>query len=468
MRSIAQKLLRRFTASRPLQWMRSAFADQRGNVLILTALTMPALLAMSGLAFEGASWYQTKRAMQNAADTAAVAAATNNGASYISEARAVTAQYGFQNGVDNTTVTVSNTVTCPVSGSTCYSVSITKSLPLYFTKLIGYSGNVVISGSPGQQIASIAVAVEGTAPREYCILALATSVGASEGIRTNGAPTSDLNGCSVMSNTNAKCNGHNLNATYGDAHGTSNGCGTKQTSNLPVVSDPYSGLASNIPANNCNNYQTTQISGSYSWTGNTPFCGSVQLTGDVTLTGSNVAIIIYNGNLDTNGYTIRTATGASATIIFSGDNTSAAHAPINGSSNGNGNGGNGNGNGNGGNSNSGGGGSGTIDITAPTTGSWKGIALYQNPNLTNGVDISEAGNKPAWNITGLVYLPHSSVTFSGIVNKSSNGAACFALVVDNITINGTGKILAGAQGSCASAGLTLPTGQISSRGRLVS
>jgi Flp pilus assembly protein TadG len=452
MRSIAQKLLRRFTASRPLRWMRSTFADQRGNVLILTALTMPALLAMSGLAFEGASWYQAKRAMQNAADTAAVAAATNNGASYISEARAVTAQYGFQNGADNTTVTVSNTVTCPVSGSTCYSVSITKSLPLYFTKLIGYSGNVTISGSPGQQIASIAVAVEGTSPREYCILALATS-GDTQALRTNGAPKADLTGCSVMSNSDAQCNGHDLKATYGDAHGTSSGCGGKQTSGVPTVSDSYSGLASNIPFNTCTSYpqapskhkdpdlpSSNELSGSYNWSGNVQLCGDIQLTGDVTLTGSNAVVVIRNGRLDTNGYTIKTASGASATIVFSGDNTSGyTHAPT---------------------------GKGTIDIAAPTTGNWKGVALYQDPGLTNGVDISEAGNSPTWNITGLVYLPHASVTFSGAVNKSSNGLSCFAMVVDNITINGTGSIL--SQGQCASAGLTLPTGQISSRGRLVS
>jgi Flp pilus assembly protein TadG len=444
MRPTVQKLLQKLAASRPLRRMRSAFADQRGNVLILTALTMPALLAMSGLAFEGASWYQTKRAMQNAADTAAVAAATNNGASYISEARAVTAQYGFQNGVDNTTVTVSNTVTCPVSGSTCYSVSISKSLPLYFTKLIGYSGNVVISGSPGQQIASIAVAVEGTSPREYCILALATS-GDTQALRTNGAPKADLTGCSVMSNSDAQCNGHDLKATYGDAHGTSSGCGGTQTSGVPTVADSYSGLASNIPTNTCSSYSTTQISGSYSWTGNKIFCGNVQLTNDVTLTGSNVVIIIYNGNLDTKGKTIKTASGASATIVFAGDNTSSTHAPMD-SSNGNK--------------------AGTIDIAAPTTGNWKGVAIYQAPSLTTGVDISAAGNSPTWNITGLVYLPHASVTFSGAVNKSSNGLSCFAMVVDNITINGTGSIL--SQGQCASAGLTLPTGQISSRGRLVS
>jgi hypothetical protein len=50
------------------------------------------------------------------------------------------------------------------------------------------------------------------------------------------------------------------------------------------------------------------------------------------------------------------------------------------------------------------------------------------------------------------------VTFSGAVNKSSNGSSCFALVVDNITINGTGDIL--AKGGCVAAGLNLPTNTV--------
>jgi hypothetical protein len=92
----------------------------------------------------------------------------------------------------------------------------------------------------------------------------------------------------------------------------------------------------------------------------------------------------------------------------------------------------------------------------------KGVAIYQDPTLTTGVDIAAAGNSPTWDITGLVYLPHSSVTFSGAVNKSSNGASRFALVVDNITINGTGDIL--AKGGCAAAGLNLPTATVGTVG----
>jgi Flp pilus assembly protein TadG len=433
--------------SAPTCWLHSACLDQRGNVLILTALALPTMLGLGGLAFEGANWYQTKRAMQNAADAAVVAAASNATAGYATEAKAVTAQYGFQDGVADTVVTASNSASCPSGGTGCYSVTITRKLPLMLAQVVGFQGNATVNGSQlAQQLQAVAVAAQATSPRSYCVLALASS-GTSPGIRANGAPKADLTGCSVMSNTDVLCNGHDLNADYGDAHGSSSGCGNAQTANVPTTSDPYSALSSNIPKDPsaCAPPVPTKKSGpdnmiaagSKSWTLQR-FCGSTQLLGDVTLTGANTVIVIENGDLDTDGYTIKTASGASATIIFTGTDD-YSHAPTGG---------------------------GTIDITAPTSGVWSGIAIYQDPKLTAGVDISAAGNSPTWNITGLVYLPHSSVTFSGAVNKSSNGKSCFVLVVDNLLINGTGSIL--SRGECSTAGLTMPTSNLPSRGKLVS
>ena len=112
--------------------------------------------------------------------------------------------------------------------------------------------------------------------------------------------------------------------------------------------------------------------------------------------------------------------------------------------------------------------SGTIDIAAPTSGAWSGIALYQDPNLTNGVSLSAAGNAPTWDISGLIYMPHSTVTLSGAINKSSNGEACFVMVMDSITINGTGDVLSNnTPANCLRAGVNLPTATIPGRGQLV-
>jgi len=443
--SVLRKLL--FSLSRSA---RNLVIDRRGNVLTLAALAMPCLIAMLGLGIESASWHETRRSAQNAADAAAVAAATNGTATYNTEALAVAAQYGFTNGTANTTVTASNAATCPAGGSTCYSVTITRVVPLSFSRIVGYQADTTIAGHRAISIASTAVARQTSSPRSYCVVAKSSSGGID--FQTDGAPRADLSGCSVMSNSDMRCNGYNLNAVYGDAHGSNNGCGVTQESNMPAYVDSFVGLAASIPANSCSSYPQeptskngtalpagNRISGPNSAGGNQIFCGDVQLTGNVTLTGANTSFIIENGQLDTNGFTIKTASGAVATLIFTGTNGSGyTSAPTGG---------------------------GTIDIAAPTSGTWSGVAIYQDPALTNGVDISAAGNTPTWDITGLVYLPNANVTFSGAVNKSSNGSSCFAMIAGAIRINGTASIL--GQGQCAPAGLTMPSIQMPSRGQLV-
>jgi hypothetical protein len=96
------------------------------------------------------------------------------------------------------------------------------------------------------------------------------------------------------------------------------------------------------------------------------------------------------------------------------------------------------------------------------------VAIYQDPNLTSGVNVTSAGNSPTWDISGLVYLPNSDVTISGAVNKSSNGSNCFVMVMDQVTINGTGDILSGdTANGCAAAGLNVPKATVPTRGQLV-
>ena len=424
--------------------------DSRGNILTIFAIALPLMVGGLGLGVEGANWYQTKRALQNAADEAVVAAATNNSSNYLTEAKAVAAKYGFTDGSANVTITGSNAATCPDGTTTCYSITITKKLPLILSQIVGFSGNTTIGSSAAELISSTAVASYQTSPRNYCILALASSAPSSSAVEflSNGGPKADLTGCSIMSNASMTCNGHDLNADYGDAHGTNNGCGNVQTSNLAEVSDPYASLASNIPTNTCSSYPQEPKKGSLPSSniipastgvnlGNKMYCGDVQLGGNVVLTGSNV-ITIENGQFDTNGYSITTATGASATIIFTGSNGSYNHTPTGG---------------------------GTINISSPTSGTWSGVAIYTDPNLTTGVNISAAGNSPSWNLSGLAYFPHAAVTFSGIVGKSTSGYSCFVLVVDSITINGTGAIL--DRGECDQQGLAMPDSQINNRGRLV-
>ena len=434
--------------------LRTFQGDRRGNVAVLAAAAMPVLLGSLGLGAEVASWHSGKRSLQNAADSAAIAAATNASPDgYDDEARAVAAQYGLRDGEDGVTVTTSNTAPCPGGGNNCYSVVIQQVKPLLIAQVVGFDGDLQLNGQPAKRISAKALAFQANGPREYCILALAGS-GDPEAIRTNGAPKADLTGCNIMSNSAARCNGHDLDADVGDAHGVNNGCGNQRNSNVEVVADPYAVLKANIPADSCAGVyheapkkkkdpplpSTNRLHGLES-RAVINICGDAELSGPVFInsSGPGTVLIIRNGGLDLNGYTLQTQGSSALTIIFTGGDNARLHAPV---------------------------GNGTFDFKAPTTGPWKGVAIYQDPTVTGGVNINEAGNSPKWLITGLVYLPRASVTFSGAVNKASNGLSCFGLVVDNLLINGTGSIL--NRGQCTQAGLTLPTSQSPSRGQLVS
>jgi Flp pilus assembly protein TadG len=285
-----------------LSGLRGFSGDRRGVVVVLVALAMPVLAGAMGLAAETSFWYVHKRGMQNAADAAAIAAATGANASsnYSAQALAVAAQLGFTNGSGNVTVAVSpsnpsnNAAGCPATAS-CYTVTISDDVPLFLSRVIGYAGNATVNKNGMTAITATSVAAsEGAYP--YCILALSGSV--TTDIVTNGAPKANLNGCNTMSNSGSTCNGHNLNANIGDAHGTNNGCGIIQNSNVPTEKDPYKALASNIPADTCggsypqeptskkgtplpalnlwgNSISTTTLA----WSGNKIVCGEPAIAG---------------------------------------------------------------------------------------------------------------------------------------------------------------------------------------------
>jgi Flp pilus assembly protein TadG len=85
---------------------------ERGQVIVIFALGLVALVAMVGLVLDGGSAFAQRRSEQNAADLAALAAANdlivNQGsATWVATARSVAAQNGYTHGVEGATVQVS-------------------------------------------------------------------------------------------------------------------------------------------------------------------------------------------------------------------------------------------------------------------------------------------------------------------------------------------------------------------------
>ena len=466
--------------------------DQRGTIAVLMAFLLPVLVGGFGLGFEISNWYMRGRSMQNAADAAATAAASNNDpSSYEAEAKAVAMKYGYTDGSNNVTVTAINNVACPNGVDTdCYRVTITGAVPLYLSQVIGFTGNTTVNGWPATTISSTAIAENKTIKVPICLLGLDPPPGTD--ITTNGAPNSDLTGCTVMSNSDSNCNGSNLLAAYGLAAGTNLDCGLIQRSNVPPVPDPYAYMASNIPPDPCSgNYpqvgkgpgpnSITNLPATNKWSGPMSladlqaaaktydatkhiytFCGDVALTGDTTIDTSGdqigASILIYNGRLDVRGQILTEANNSGVSLVFTGDDTTCKtlnggceHFPTD-TNNGH---------------------PGTLDISSPKGASapFPGIALYQDPRLTwsPSIDFTYQGNNPSWLISGGVYFPNANLTVSGDVAQATNGEDCFVMVAGTVLINGTMNIYQQTPtgSGCNLQGLDQPHTTIDDRGHLV-
>jgi hypothetical protein len=83
-----------------------------GGIAIMSAVLMPIMIGFAGLGVEVGHWYLTGRAMQGAADSAAVSAVAEyvaaglTGTSYQTVGKTYAELNGFQDGVNNVTVTI--------------------------------------------------------------------------------------------------------------------------------------------------------------------------------------------------------------------------------------------------------------------------------------------------------------------------------------------------------------------------
>jgi Flp pilus assembly protein TadG len=467
--------------------VRKFLRSRRGNIAPMVALLIIPLGALMGLATQGGAWFLTQRAMQNAADSAAIAAATNGGnggTDYVAEATSITANYGFTNGSGSVTVSVPAPTTyggvTSCASSPCYNVVINKVAPLYLLQLIGYTGNS--SGGGGQNLVAGALATTMNIQAPFCLLGLGTT---GTSISTNGNPAANL-GCNIFSNSNSKCNGHPITTGFSDSgpSGSQTGsadCGGGHHDNQPAITDPYSGTAitNQIVAdiagagggNHCtgspNTYYpesssswpsgTNLLSGAMTLPAVSVYCGDVSLGGNVQITSASPGsvIIIENGMLDLHNYLMQSLAGSGVTIIFyspqgSAEAYTSGGTPTNfvcatpgcgpGSANGS-----------------------ILDISSPTSGEWSGYALFQDMNLplqgstncTGNDKWAYSGSSPTWNISGIVDFNRTDFCVSGAINKATNGFTCLTIVDNTTHVNGTGNIFyTNPQSQCAQQGVT--------------
>jgi Flp pilus assembly protein TadG len=166
--------------------------DERGQTIILVALSLPLLLGFIGIATDVGALFKDKRTMQTAADAGAIAGALNlnygNTVAYAA-ARAATATNGYTDGSNGAHVTPINGPTWSGSnyaGKQSYlEVTITKTESTIFLALFGY---------PSVTVQARAVATN-QAPGSGCLYTVGTT---GTGFTNNGTVDVEANTCGLV------------------------------------------------------------------------------------------------------------------------------------------------------------------------------------------------------------------------------------------------------------------------------
>ncbi|GEM_PF-6794620 len=417
--------------------LRVLWRDERGSMLPLMAGLMVSLLGISAVGVEIMSWYVSKREQQRVVDSAAVQGvyAYANATASDEATRRTTAlkranAFAVKNGAsgsgnENSMICSTSTGSTGVLARCSDGAYLTSSFVLATVgsssqtrvdveakqdhdNLIGrmFVGTTVI-GSTG------AAALVGTTASPACVLGLA-STGTS--VNLNGSPTVELEGCSVKSNGDLDTGGSsallNVDGVYADSTITGNGqiaadADVKSGAFVDETADPYASF----------DY--------FSVCGSTSFNGRPQL--DV---GNNATVTFSAGYYLNNSSSkiLGTARLSPGVYYVKGDVTVGSQGSLRGT-------------GDGvtlvicGNIDA----SGTagIDIVAPTSGAYAGVAIAANGTGTskiNGGAGSTSTNEVS--INGLIYVPNGSLDFAGHADSGSANE-CLQIIANVVTISGT-------------------------------
>ncbi|MGB0122799.1 MAG: pilus assembly protein TadG-related protein [Silvibacterium sp.] len=278
--------------------------DESGQMLVLTALSMTALLGFLALSTDVGMLFHTRRNLQIAADAAATAGALNisYGASASAAGQAAATANGVTNGVNGAVVTINTPPTSGYHQSTGYVEAIvTTPNPTFFMKLFNIgSMNVsarAVGGAPGA--ANGCVYLDGTTGDDLIIKGSGTIEG------PNGGPT-----CGIYDNAGIKVtgNGNTVTASYidvvasaPDGNGTAQGTTTNYSS--PAESNPFgttvSGGEPTVPSGCTQTISTATYTSTTSFASGSVVCFSasnVNVSG-ATLTGlgSGATFVFENG-----------------------------------------------------------------------------------------------------------------------------------------------------------------------------
>lgn len=373
--------------------IRKMLRDERGMAMMMTVLAMSVLLGFMGLAVDVGTLFHVKRELQTAADAAAVAGTleylyTSDTSKAISYADNASAANGFTNGSNGVVVSASDPPSDgPNAGnSSFFEAVVSEPAPTYFMSLFGFSSVTIsaraVAGVPTNNLACMWIMGAG-----------------DETLDLQGSYDIQAAGCGIYVNSPSATafidtgNGGIVNARFLDVVGNSppahQTTPTATTVQAAPRTDPWGNFSGANPSTGC----TTSSS-------------ATTVTGTVTGPGTNNvmcftnAVTLSGATLGPGTYLFESGVTLSGTVNVSGGTIDVYGGTFNQ-------------------------GNGLLNISAPTTGPYNGIAIMQPSTNTNQLQVQFGSSNQT--LDGYIYAPGAQVylqdhgggvTATGIVAES--------------------------------------------------
>jgi Flp pilus assembly protein TadG len=400
-------------------------SDHSGTIAIITALSLAALVGFAGLGVETTEWYTQKRSIQAAADDAALSAAIaygqGNTSGYVSEGTSVAGSNGFVAGTNDVTVSVSKPPATGTYAGNNSAVQVTIVAPVKPILSAMFVSNFNITGT-GTAL------INGPASNG-CVLAL-DSAAAGAGTISGTSANLTLKNCSFDVNSKSGSDlvlggGSSLTATdviLGGTDSVASNASITTTggirTNQPPVADPYAGRT--IPApGTCNNLNGP-VNGTVTLSPGT-YCKSnaFKINGGANVTLLPGVYILDQIDFNLAGGASVSGTGVTIILTSSGSFSNTGNIIINGGA--------------------------TVNLTAPTTGSYSGMVFWQDGRAPDSNKDNFNGGS-TMTVTGAIYTPSQTVNYSG--GNASGGTGCTQLIAKIIVFSGNSEL----DNNCAGVG----------------
>jgi Flp pilus assembly protein TadG len=370
--------------------------DESGQALIITALCMTCLFGFAALATDVGVMLREKRLLQIAADSAAIAGALEvnyNPGGVTAAAQAAAAQNGFASTTSGVT--------------TANGVTVTVNMPPLYGPNAGKAGYVEVIAS--QKQSTLFMALFGVLNMTPTVRAVAQNGGSSNGcvyvLSPNASPAMDLQGsfdvsapsCGIIVDSNAAgalnfTGGGTLKAASVGVVGTATGH-TEDSTPAPVQgivaqSDPFASLVPPDPAKitpACSAPSGGKLIGTI---GPAVAGGTVCYSGNVAMSNvtMNAGTYVFTGNLALSGAI--TSAPAGTTLDINNGTLSIGTGT-------------------------------TLNLIAPASGAYNGIALMQPASNTNQITI-QTGDATG-SIFGIIYSPGAELFLQDSGGEKNGG-----------------------------------------------